>query len=611
MIDDVGVTALTTMAPFGGTCAASHENDNLTSEVIIPVNIAEGEPTSNEGEQDQSNDERRLKRKQSLEAQVTTGCGGGRKKQRIVDAFYETLWPMLEDLGWKIVSARKNTRSNPLIKNIKRHIVSSALPLGTLCAVPRSASDDKTINVGEKVKGEGKDDGAVYFLPPGLTLERTSIHNKESDRHDVASGKKAYTKSDTTSEGEWKCTKCGHLNTERARCKMCLGWKGGSRIQKAYFNKVRDVIERVLKSSDETEAKAAQAYVKVVPDIYDHFFPQESGSTSPNRRIGTRQRHVDIDWKHERKHYPKATSRVGEDYQATELPAMCTSFESKGQNDAYEKLWDWSKAASKAKLEFVHRRVTPNKKVEAYEKLHQRGYVLPGFFQEVCDLPTTNGSNWTDDDRKRFKASIFKEFKNMDRVSRSIGKPMKECLAYYYGTFKQTKDYQKLKAFIQRHKQKTGSPGGSWVCDTCGVGGTLIACDSCEAHYHLTCLIPPLREVPEGSWVCSKCVKTESGASDMKFETDQSDNDNTVQACASSMLKGLSWTVDSSQPAVASLGSISRPKSFQSRENPVENTNKDEIEQSIGCFANSGEVGDENFAGDATSEYAHQDRMRF
>ncbi|KAL7520446.1 hypothetical protein ACHAWX_006250 [Stephanocyclus meneghinianus] len=423
----------------------------------------------------------------------------------------------------------------------------------------------------DQMKGEGKDDGAVYFLPPGLTLERTSVHNEDFCSHDSAIEKKTSTKSETGSEGEWKCTKCGQVNTERARCKMCLGWKGGARIQKAYFNKVRDVIERVLKSSDETEAKAAQAYMKVVPDIYDQFFPQEKASTSSNRRMGTRQRHVDIDWKHERKHYPKATSRIGEDYQVTEMPAISKPFESKGQNDAYDQIWDWNKAASKGRLEFVHTRVTPNKKVEAYEKLHQRGYVLPGFFQDVCDIPPTNGSNWTDADRKRFKASIFKEFKNINRVSKSIGKPLKECLAYYYGTFKQTKDYQKLKATIQRHKQKTASAGltGLWVCDTCGVGGTLIACDSCEAHYHLTCLIPPLVEVPEGSWVCSKCLKLENGAADVKFEaecssescsTDDSDVYNRAKMNAPSMLKGIEITVDSSQQPVASLGSRSCQK---------------------------------------------------
>jgi hypothetical protein len=111
MIENVFVTVQTAMTPFTGTSAVSHESENMTSGVIHAANIGENEPRTNEGEQVQSNEERRLKRKQSLEAQVTTGCGGGRKKQRIVDAFYETLWPMLEDLGWKIVSARETTRA--------------------------------------------------------------------------------------------------------------------------------------------------------------------------------------------------------------------------------------------------------------------------------------------------------------------------------------------------------------------------------------------------------------------------------------------------------------------------------------------------------------------
>ena len=130
MIDDVGVTVHTAMAPFRGTSAASHEDENMTSNTFHVANIDEIEPRPNEGEHVQLCDERRLKRKQFLEAQVTTGCGGGRKKRRIVAAFYETLWPMLEDSGWKIVSARKTARASPLIKNLKSRIVSMPLPMG-------------------------------------------------------------------------------------------------------------------------------------------------------------------------------------------------------------------------------------------------------------------------------------------------------------------------------------------------------------------------------------------------------------------------------------------------------------------------------------------------
>lgn len=152
-------------------------------------------------------------------------------------------------------------------------------------------------------------------------------------------------------------------------------------------------------------------------------------------------------------------------------------------------------------------RVAPNKKAEAYEKLYQRGFALPGFYQEVCGTATTDGSDWTEDNKKRFRASLFKEQKSIIKVSKTIGKPMKECMGYYYGSFKKSKDYPRLKLAIYRHKQQAvKTRSGNWICDTCGIGGKLIACDSCEAHFHLTCLEPPLKEVPEGSWICDNCL---------------------------------------------------------------------------------------------------------
>ena len=60
--------------------------------------------TSDEEELKAIDKERRLKRKQSLEASVTAGCGYGKKKQRIVEAFYSTVWPLLSTAGWEMVS---------------------------------------------------------------------------------------------------------------------------------------------------------------------------------------------------------------------------------------------------------------------------------------------------------------------------------------------------------------------------------------------------------------------------------------------------------------------------------------------------------------------------
>ncbi|XP_065656316.1 chromodomain-helicase-DNA-binding protein 3 isoform X8 [Hydra vulgaris] len=49
------------------------------------------------------------------------------------------------------------------------------------------------------------------------------------------------------------------------------------------------------------------------------------------------------------------------------------------------------------------------------------------------------------------------------------------------------------------------------VCDVCGEGGDILLCDTCTCVWHLTCLDPPLDEVPEGDWSCPKCEDELSG----------------------------------------------------------------------------------------------------
>ncbi len=70
------------------------------------------------------------------------------------------------------------------------------------------------------------------------------------------------------------------------------------------------------------------------------------------------------------------------------------------------------------------------------------------------------------------------------------------------------------------------APGGSmdvearagWYCNNCKIcslcsearpndDGVLIFCEVCDRAYHTDCLQPPLPRVPEGRWVCGRCVK--------------------------------------------------------------------------------------------------------
>ncbi|XP_066578642.1 chromodomain-helicase-DNA-binding protein 3 isoform X2 [Amia ocellicauda] len=43
-------------------------------------------------------------------------------------------------------------------------------------------------------------------------------------------------------------------------------------------------------------------------------------------------------------------------------------------------------------------------------------------------------------------------------------------------------------------------------CRVCKDGGELLCCDSCPSSYHIHCLNPPLPEIPNGEWLCPRCM---------------------------------------------------------------------------------------------------------
>ena len=42
-------------------------------------------------------------------------------------------------------------------------------------------------------------------------------------------------------------------------------------------------------------------------------------------------------------------------------------------------------------------------------------------------------------------------------------------------------------------------------CHICKDGGELLCCDTCPLAYHLGCLKPPIKEIPDGDWRCPRC----------------------------------------------------------------------------------------------------------
>ncbi|KAM5165118.1 autoimmune regulator-like [Mantella aurantiaca] len=42
-------------------------------------------------------------------------------------------------------------------------------------------------------------------------------------------------------------------------------------------------------------------------------------------------------------------------------------------------------------------------------------------------------------------------------------------------------------------------------CAVCRDGGELLCCDGCPRAFHLSCLVPPLSQIPSGTWRCGSC----------------------------------------------------------------------------------------------------------
>ncbi|CAB4068329.1 DPF2 [Lepeophtheirus salmonis] len=48
-------------------------------------------------------------------------------------------------------------------------------------------------------------------------------------------------------------------------------------------------------------------------------------------------------------------------------------------------------------------------------------------------------------------------------------------------------------------------------CTLCGTSENddqLLFCDDCDRGYHMYCLVPPIKEPPEGFWSCKLCLET-------------------------------------------------------------------------------------------------------
>ena len=119
-----------------------------------------------------------------------------------------------------------------------------------------------------------------------------------------------------------------------------------------------------------------------------------------------------------------------------------------------------------------------------------------------------HGLNWSPGTKQVFSKSMVKgRRKDFAVVSRRLKKLAGDCQAYYYSSFKGTREYSKIKRTLKRQGRRgktRSSTSRSGVspseCVKCTeVVGELICCTN------LPCATPKLNIAPSGNWFCEEC----------------------------------------------------------------------------------------------------------
>ena len=121
-----------------------------------------------------------------------------------------------------------------------------------------------------------------------------------------------------------------------------------------------------------------------------------------------------------------------------------------------------------------------------------------------------HGMHWSPQTKQIFSNSMDRDRKkDFKTVAKRMSKSTGEVQAYYYSSFKGTKDYLKLKrAQKEKVRVKTRSTSGGSVasgqCTKCRGTGELLCCDMCTNMFHLRC-VGGLDVIPLGTWFCEDC----------------------------------------------------------------------------------------------------------
>lgn len=292
---------------------------------------------------------------------------------------------------------------------------------------------------------------------------------------------------------------------------------------KDYYDRIRDVIDRIIQRRNLDEARVAELFLsdievleeleelEIVPrrnetrhrTVSGIKFPPRSGYPKP----------IDVSWKYTGSAYNRKSSRVGEEFNATLIPAAGT-FKSveNGQESEELKLceltFDYRRAQVRGILPYIQNTVPYNKKEAAVACAAKHDYDLEKIEKEVGSSKVHDGSDWTVNEKEEFKKVIYSHKKDVVVTAKTMNKSINDVFTYYLGSFKKSDDYRLLKVICEeaRAEKNASSEHGLDACGYCGDGGSLLICDGCEGEYHMACMMPRLATIPEGHWECDDCV---------------------------------------------------------------------------------------------------------
>ena len=155
-------------------------------------------------------------------------------------------------------------------------------------------------------------------------------------------------------------------------------------------------------------------------------------------------------------------------------------------------LWDPSRAKERGvKLDQeegeddIISELPSNIREEALVRLSECDYDVNAFQSTLSCIKPSDGSDWTQAKKDKFRDEIFRFRKHLPEVAKSLRVPMNTCLTYYLGTYKSSDDYRLLKTVCveERTLRMEASERGYDACAICGDGGNLLICDGCEGVF--------------------------------------------------------------------------------------------------------------------------------